>query len=118
MLKLISELASRDRNNNWKELTKNLTNNPKKFWRITKSLRDKNTNVPSTIIANDQKLSTNVDKAEALACVFEKAHQITLNQSSPYEAKVNNYMNKIRNRNSPNLQYKRAENTELIDIIR
>lgn len=96
--KLVKELVSRDRNNNWQAFLSQADNNPRKMWRASRAMRGKRAAIPSTIWQDNTKIVSDASKAEAIASIFEKAHTTTLHQTHPHDAKVNNFINKFDNR--------------------
>lgn len=89
---LIRELSTRDRNNNWQDLMRNINTDKKKYWKISRSLRGKNECLPNILLDNNTNVVTNVDKAEALAGVFEKSHVLTINQTHTHDQKVHRFI--------------------------
>lgn len=116
--KLINEMTVRDRNRNWQNLTKKLSSNRSKFWKIAKTLRGKNASIPNTLSADGSKITANDDKANALANVFERAHRITTNQTSKFDQKVNDHNQKIVNNHSPNHRFTPATTAEFERTIK
>lgn len=93
--KLVKDLTARDRNANWHKFLKKVDRDPKKLWRVSKSLRGKRSPLPPSLWHNNTKITTDQDKADALAEIFEKSHTITLNNTHPHDAKVLNFITKF-----------------------
>lgn len=74
--KILEELTTRDRNNSWSKLTKEIEQNPKKFWRIAKTLRGGSQEMPALKADNGKDFVLNTqEKAEIMATKFESYHQ-------------------------------------------
>lgn len=74
--KILEELTTRDRNNSWSKLTKDIEQNPKKFWRIAKTLRGGSQEMPALKADNGKDFVLNTqEKAEIMATEFESYHQ-------------------------------------------
>lgn len=114
--KMINDLIRRDRNSNWQSMLEKLDTGSKKYWRITRSLRGKRSGAPSTLRYNGNCISTNSEKADAFASIFERAHTTTLNNVHPHDRKVDHY---IRNtpRVGPNMDAELLDTAELTEVI-
>lgn len=102
--RLIKELIYRDRNSKWHEFMNKIDGNPKKLWRVSRSLRGKRGSTPNVVRHGDQKLITNDEKAEAFAEIFEKAHRITSDTTHPHDATVNRFTARFGN-NGPHNEF-------------
>lgn len=114
--KLIDDLVRRDRNSNWQTMLEKLDTGSKKYWRISRSLRGKCAGAPSSLRYNGNLISTNDERADAFATIFERAHTTTLNSTHPHDRKVARF---IRNepRIGPNTNVDPVDTAELSEAI-
>lgn len=89
--KLINENVNLDRNNNWNNMISNLETGDKKFWRISKGIRGKYSKNIGKLQLNNTELTTNEQKANAIADTFEKAHNLTVDLQHSIDTKVNRF---------------------------
>lgn len=96
--KLIRDLVKRDRNARWTDFLSTVDENPKKLWRVSRSLRGRRGNIPNILVHEGTRLTTDSNKAEALASVFEKSHLVTGNSVHPHDAKVARFSQSFKRR--------------------
>lgn len=114
-VKLIRDLVRRDRNARWTEFLSKIDEDPKKLWRVSRSLRGKRGNIPNVLWHENVKLITGNDKAEALASVFEKSHLVTGNMVHPHDLRVARFTEKF-GRKGPSF-FPRIQRTEILDAL-
>lgn len=91
---LVNSHLNRDRNEAWSRFISKLPPGSKKFWKLTKALKGKNS-VISDLNSNGIILKTGVEKANAIAEAFGKSHTITVNNPSPLDSRVSDYVNSL-----------------------
>lgn len=114
--KLVKDLVKRDRNKRWTSFLTRIDNSPKKLWRISRSLRGKRGNVPNILWHENAKLTTNIDKAEAIASVFEKSHLVTSNTVHPHDAKVSRFTEQF-GRRGPFHDFPQLSRAEVVEAL-
>lgn len=107
---LISYHLNKDRNESWTRFISKLPSGSKKFWKLTKALKGKNSGF-TDLKVNDAILKSGGEKANAIADVFGVSHTITVNDYSPLEADVSDYVNCLDINPPPS-----GSNTENTDI--
>lgn len=76
--KLVKDLVARDRNVSWQDFMERVDNDPRKMWKVSRSIRGKRATIPSALWYNDIKIVSDTEKAERFASIFERAHTTTL----------------------------------------
>lgn len=105
---LIGDLVRRDRNARCTKFLEKMDENPKKLWKVSRSLRGKRGAIPTTLAHENSKLTTNDEKAEALATVFGKSHLETGDLTHPHDAKVARFTGRF-SRDDPSLDFPRIK---------
>lgn len=93
--KLVEDLVARDLNVHWKRIIKKIDNDPRKMWRVSRSIRGKRAKIPSALWHNGVKIVSDSEKAESFAKKFEGAHTTTLHSIHPHDAKVHSFTTKF-----------------------
>lgn len=98
--KLIEDLVTRDRTAKWSEFMNQIEDDSKKLWRVSRSIRGKRTAIPipNIIWHEGRKITTNDEKAESIASIFERAHIVTINATHPHDATVARFTNSFGDR--------------------
>lgn len=98
MIKQISRLIDfhldNDRNVAWSKFISNLPPGSKKFWKMSKIIKGKHTSIPSLKV-NGVEVSSSENKADTIADVFERAHNITLHNHSSMDSKVSQVVRNV-----------------------
>lgn len=85
---------NRDRNECWSKFISRLPTGSKKFRRLSRALRG-NKSPYSDLQVNSRSLKTSTERANALADVFWSAHTITINNASPLDITVADYIHSL-----------------------
>lgn len=100
--KLLGELIARDRNRSWGLYLEGANEDRKRFWKLSKTLRAKQSRASSLIGVSGDLIVDDLDKANAFSSVFEQAHHITANIISDRETSVLQFMDDLREREVDN----------------
>lgn len=110
------------RNRHFSENLQKLSNSSKQFWQVTKNIKNKNAHIPPLRTPNSNiRLTTNIDKANAIANTFVKYHNTTYNWISPTLENIvsdanNTLQNKSLNLHTETCKY-HTKPTEVKNII-
>lgn len=84
----IARLINRERNIQWNRTLQKQETGSKKFWRLCKTIKNKNVGLINDLVVNNTIVTTDNAKANALANAFESAHTLTHNNVSTIERTV------------------------------
>lgn len=117
--KMIAEHVKMDKNTKWSDLLVNLKPGDKKFWRISRSLRGKLNRLIPVLKYNTNKLTTDIEKANALADTFASTHLLTHNQLSccSLERKVSSSIRKLRKTNCAVEEDQLVDEEEVVELL-
>lgn len=96
--RLIDYHLDKDRNASWSNFISKLPSGSKKFWKISKTIKGKHTSIPSLKV-NGAEISSPEGKTEAIADIFERAHNITLFNHSSMDLQVSKVVRKVERAN-------------------
>lgn len=94
--KKIDKAVFNDRNANFNDMLSNLKTGDKKFWKVTKAIRGKNSNIIGCLRDGDKVLFTNDEKVNAIADTFEKSHALTSNFKHSIDVKVERFNKQLK----------------------
>ena len=114
--KSIAYELSQFRNKSWNNMLSTLDKSSSAFWKVSKMLKKKYTNIP-TLKHNNVVCYTKLEKAEVLAHTFKMNHDISVNLSdSTTISEVNNVVNQIKY-TSPNPQVSYYTSRDKVSVL-
>jgi Reverse transcriptase (RNA-dependent DNA polymerase)/Endonuclease-reverse transcriptase len=111
------------KNDTWEGKLKSLKTQDNSLWKLTKTLKNKNTGIPPLRKSNQNNHSNftrnNFEKAELIAHTFAKSHTLTLNQTNQYvEEIVKESINNLNNTVVRSTDIDLIAPSEIIEIIK
>lgn len=91
----IAKLVDHERNTQWSQTLQKLETGSKKFWRLCKTIKNKDATAIGDLKINNSVADTDYMKANALADAFESSHTLTHDSVSTMERRVRRYIDQL-----------------------
>jgi hypothetical protein len=93
--KRIQRAITEYHSNCWNSKLQTFKTTDNKFWKLAKLIKNRNRTIP-TLKKDGRLLSTEQEKVDAIADCFQRAHCLTVHDTSPHEVEVNSFLERLR----------------------